>query len=83
MAKALTDRKLQALKRKPPKAGTTRDVDDGEVPGLKVRVMPSGWILAEISPKITIKDASSGTLSCNLAVALEGSALCMVEGSGR
>jgi integrase len=42
MAKALTDRKLQALKRKPPKAGTTRDVDDGEVPGLKVRVMPSG-----------------------------------------
>jgi integrase len=42
MAKVLTDRKLQALKRKPPKPGTTRDVDDGEVPGLKARVMPSG-----------------------------------------
>src|ERR1700730_10894912 len=42
MAKELTARKLQALKRKPPKPGTTRDVDDGEVPGLKARVMPSG-----------------------------------------
>jgi integrase len=42
MVQKLTDRKLQALRNKPPKAGTTRDVDDGEVLGLKVRVMPSG-----------------------------------------
>jgi integrase len=38
----LTDRKLKSLEKKPPASGTTRDVDDGVVPGLKVRVMPSG-----------------------------------------
>jgi integrase len=38
----LTDRKLKALKRKPAAPGTTYDVADGVVPGLAVRVMPSG-----------------------------------------
>ena len=41
----LTDRALKALgKRNLPSAGKTRDVDDGVVPGLKARVMPSGEI---------------------------------------
>jgi integrase len=44
MAKALTDRKLKSLRNKPPKAGTTLDVDDGVVRSLKARVMPSGEI---------------------------------------
>jgi len=42
MTRSLTDRKLQSLGKSPPPAGKTRDVDDGEVPGLKVRIMPSG-----------------------------------------
>jgi integrase len=42
MARALTDRKLQSLKNKPAAAGKTYDVADGNVPGLMVRVMPSG-----------------------------------------
>jgi integrase len=41
----LTDRTLKALgKRNLPQPGKTRDVDDGVVPGLKARVMPSGEI---------------------------------------
>src|SRR5262249_53521836 len=40
--RSLTDRKLKSLSKHPPKPGKTRDVDDGMVPGLKVRVMPSG-----------------------------------------
>src|SRR5262249_18467775 len=45
MARRLTDRALKALgKRNLPSAGKTRDVDDGVVPGLKARVMPSGEI---------------------------------------
>ena len=41
----LTDRALKALgKRNLPEAGKTRDVDDGVVPGLRARVMPSGEI---------------------------------------
>jgi integrase len=41
----LTDRALKAIgKRNLPGAGKTRDVDDGVVPGLKARVMPSGEI---------------------------------------
>jgi integrase len=42
MAKALTDRKLKSLEKKPAEAGKTYDVADGTVPGLAVRVMPSG-----------------------------------------
>jgi Arm domain-containing DNA-binding protein len=42
MAQALTDRKLRALEKKPAEAGKTYDVADGVVPGLQVRVMPSG-----------------------------------------
>lgn len=42
MARALTDRKLQSLRNKPAAAGKTYDVADGDVPGLMVRVMPSG-----------------------------------------
>jgi integrase len=38
----LTDRKLKALERRPAAAGKTYDVADGVVPGLHVRVMPSG-----------------------------------------
>ena len=45
MARRLTDRTLKALgKRNLPQPGKTRDVDDGVVPGLKARVMPSGEI---------------------------------------
>jgi integrase len=42
MAKALTDRKLKSLQRKPPQKPT--DNDDGVVGPLKARVMPSGEI---------------------------------------
>ena len=43
MAKrSLTDRALKALENKPAEAGKTYDVRDGVVPGLHVRVMPSG-----------------------------------------
>jgi integrase len=38
----LTDRKLKSLASKPAKPGKTYDVPDGIVPGLAVRVMPSG-----------------------------------------
>ena len=41
-AKALTERKLKALQRRPAAPGKTYDVADGVVPGLAVRVMPSG-----------------------------------------
>jgi integrase len=40
--KALTDRKLKALGRAPAAPGKTYDVADGVVPGLAVRVLPSG-----------------------------------------
>src|SRR6516165_10340866 len=40
--KILTDRTLKALARKPAAPGKTYDVADGVVPGLAVRVMPSG-----------------------------------------
>src|SRR5215475_2657096 len=40
MARVLSDRKLKSLK--PAAAGKTYDVADGVVPGLAVRVMPSG-----------------------------------------
>jgi integrase len=43
MAKrSLTDRTLKALENKPADPGKTYDVRDGVVPGLHVRVMPSG-----------------------------------------
>jgi integrase len=42
MTKILTDRTLKALARKPAAPGKTYDVADGVVPGLAVRVMPSG-----------------------------------------
>jgi integrase len=42
VAKTLTDRALKALENKPAARGTTYDVADGVVPGLQVRVMPSG-----------------------------------------
>jgi len=42
MAKALTDRKLKALERKPAEPGKTYDIVDGLVPGLAVRVTPTG-----------------------------------------
>jgi integrase len=43
MAKrSLTDRTLKALENKPANPGKTYDVRDGVVPGLHVRVMPSG-----------------------------------------
>jgi Arm DNA-binding domain len=38
----LTDRKLKALEQKPAAPGKTYDVADSLVPGLAVRVMPSG-----------------------------------------
>jgi integrase len=38
----LTDRTLKALENRPADIGKTYDVADGEVPGLYVRVMPSG-----------------------------------------
>jgi integrase len=38
----LTDRKLKALERRPAAPGKSYDVRDGVVPGLHVRVMPSG-----------------------------------------
>jgi integrase len=41
-AKALTDRKLRALQHAPAAPGKTYDVADGVVPGLAVRVLPSG-----------------------------------------
>ena len=40
--RSLTDRTIKALENKPAKVGTTYDVRDGVVPGLHVRVMPSG-----------------------------------------
>jgi integrase len=42
MTKTLTDRALRALEKKPAAPGKTYDVADGVVPGLQVRVMPSG-----------------------------------------
>jgi hypothetical protein len=42
VAKTLTDRALKALENKPAAPGKTYDVADGVVPGLQVRVMPSG-----------------------------------------
>jgi integrase len=42
MAKPLTDRTLKALEKRPAEAGKTYTVPDGLVPGLAVRVMPSG-----------------------------------------
>jgi integrase len=42
MAKPLTDRTLKALEKRPADVGKTYDVADGLVPGLAVRVMPSG-----------------------------------------
>jgi hypothetical protein len=42
MAKTLTDRKLKALEKQPALPGKTYDVANGVVPGLAVRVMPSG-----------------------------------------
>jgi integrase len=40
--RALTDRAIKSLERKPAKPGKTYDVADALVPGLAVRVMPSG-----------------------------------------
>ena len=40
--RALTDRAIKSLANKPAKEGKTYDVPDGIVPGLAVRVMPSG-----------------------------------------
>jgi integrase len=40
--RALTDRTIQSLGKKPAKPGSTYDVPDALVPGLAVRVMPSG-----------------------------------------
>jgi Arm DNA-binding domain len=40
--RALTDRAIKSLANKPAKPGKTYDVPDAIVPGLAIRVMPSG-----------------------------------------
>jgi hypothetical protein len=51
--RALTDRTIKALANKPAAPGKTYDVPDGIVPGLAIRVMPSGkrsFVLVTRSP---------------------------------
>jgi integrase len=70
--RALTDRTIKSLSKKPAKPGKTYDVPDALVPGLAVRVMPSGrrsFVLVARFPGR--KNPTRRSLGCYGAITLD------------